>query len=441
MVFQWRFMVQGFQNNSVLPTGKVRKLMAKSKKEKEKKSISAATPRKPRLSIVAWVLILVAALIAGRVLTVEKPSLFEHQRQGSANLATDTPAIDFNAPALSLEEIQKQRLIIDVHEHIGSLDLAPIYLDIMNELGIAKMCLMGSSKFTLTLDESYGFTEIEANNKELIKIIETYPGRFEAWPTLDPTDPDKLEKFKALLARGATGLKLYIGHGYITKTREYMFHSVAIDDPGMMPVYAYCQENFIPVCMHVNPSSAAPGFAQELIAVLTEFPDMKIVVPHFMLSSIYSDRLREFLDTFPNLYTDISFGDFFMADGLKRISRSPRKFRQIFNDYPTRIMYATDLVLINSPRQNRQWVREQQQAYLDMLTKERYTSPAIPGEELRGLALPNHILERVLYKNYLDFSAKRPVGTVITRQINWDKMNQEKLDRLPGQAFPPPPKK
>lgn len=412
--------------------------MAKSKK---KRDISAPAPvRKSRYGIVSWVLLLGITILLGRVVTVEVPNYIKHHRELSASSSVETPKIDAPQSALSLAEIQEQRLIIDVHEHIDTVKEAPIYLDVMNELGISKKVLMGSSKFTLTIDEKYGFTEIEANNDELLRIVEKHPGRFEAWPTMDPLAPDKLDKFKALIARGATGLKLYIGHGFVTKQREYMFHTVAIDDPGMIPVYAYCEENYIPVCMHVNPSGVTPGFAQELIAVLTAHPDMKIVVPHYMLSSIASDRLREFLDTFPNLNTDISFGDFFVADGLKRISRSPDKFRALFNDYATRIMYATDQVLIDSPIQTREWVRNQHQAYLDMLSKERYTSPSVPGEELRGLALPNHILERVLYKNYLDFAAARPKGTVITRQINWDKMNQKHLDRLPGQAFPPPPK-
>lgn len=346
---------------------------------------------------------------------------------------------------LSREEIQAQRKIIDVHEHIASLDLAPLYLDVMDELGIGKMCLMGSSKFTLTLNEQFGFTEYDENNDELIKIVEAHPGRFEAWPTVNPKDGDKLDKFKALVERGATGLKLYIGHGYVTKQGEYMFHTVAMDDPGMLPLYAYCEENFIPVCLHANPfddgtHKGKKGFAEEMVAVLTQFPDMKVVCPHFILSSVRDSRMREFLDTFPNVLTDVSFGDFFMAERLKYISKKPAKFQQIFGRYADRIMFGADLVLIKGPRQTRKWIRDQQNAYLDMLTRTTYTTDAIPGVVLTGLNLPDSIVERVLFKNYEEFTARRPRGTEITREIRWSKMNAKRTGREPGQAYPPRPK-
>ena len=366
---------------------------------------------------------------------------------GPVEQQTSPQAALLDGPALPLDEIQAKRLIINVHEHIQSLEYAPIYLDVMDELGIQKICLMGSSVFTLTLNEKYGFTKYDENNEELIKIINKYPGRFEAWTVINPKDPDKFEKFKALVARGATGLKLYVGHGFVTKENKYMFHTAAIDDRGLLPLYDYCEENYIPVCIHVNPYYDAkrkrgkPGFAEELIAVLTQFPDMKVDVPHFMLSSIKSTRLREYLDTFPNLYTDISYGDYFMAERLKYMSKYPDKFRKLFADHPDRIMYATDLVLTAGRRKTREWVHDQFQAYLDMLSKETYTTPAIPGVTLNGLALPDPLLNRVLYKNYEDFLAKRPKGTKITRNIDWARMGVTPVKRRPGQAFPPLPKK
>jgi hypothetical protein len=39
-----------------------------------------------------------------------------------------------------------------------------------------------------------------------------------------------------------------------------------MDDPAMLPFYAWCQENFAPIMYHVNPYK--PGFAEEFIAVL-----------------------------------------------------------------------------------------------------------------------------------------------------------------------------
>lgn len=344
----------------------------------------------------------------------------------------------FAGAAPSVQETE--RPIINVHEHIESFDQAKKLLRVMDRMGIEKTVLLGSSWFTITLDQRVGFTRYDWNNEQLMRIVASYPGCFEAWPTMNPLDADKLEKFKALVERGATGLKLYLGHGVIEKaTGEYFFHKVALDDAGMLPVYAYCQERFIPVCVHVNPGPRTPGFAEEFIAMLEQFPDLKVNCPHFMLSSIADSRLREFLATFPNLYTDVSFGyDTFLREGLLRISRRPNKFRDLFGAFPDRIMFGTDTVVTAAAFKDEQWFVDRFQAYLDMLSKDTYTTPLVPGRTLNGLALSEYLLRRVLRTNYEEFMARRPVGTRITRSIDWNKMGIEKINRTPGVASQPP---
>ncbi|MBX3178611.1 MAG: amidohydrolase family protein [Candidatus Hydrogenedentes bacterium] len=339
---------------------------------------------------------------------------------------------------MSLAQIQEKRLIVDVHEHIESLEEAPKFLAAMDKLGIQRICLMGSSKFTLTLDESVGFTGYDENNEELIKIIKAYPDRFEAWPTINPEDPEKLPKIQDLVARGATGVKLYTGHGYICRDHSYMFHPIAMDHPDMMSFYAWCEANYVPIVLHVNPFKEKKGFAQEFIAILTQFPDLKVVAPHFILSSVYSARMEELLDTFPNLYSDIGFGDYFMAERIDYISRYPEKFTRLLTKYQDRFFFASDLVMIKGRADD--WAVNQMQAYIDILTAEEFTSPAIPGKSLKGLKLPDEIVSKILFRNYWGFRASRPQGTQITRKIDWSRMNQEPVDREPGQAFPPPPK-
>lgn len=349
------------------------------------------------------------------------------------------PLTDWVDPGpMGLAEMKEKRLIIDVHEHIESLAEAPLFLKAMDQFGIQSMCLMGSSKFTLTLSEPVGFTGYDENNEELLKIVAAYPGRFEAWPTLSPEDPDKLKKIQDLVKRGATGVKLYTGHGYVTKKHDYMFHPVAMDDPAMLPFYAWCQENFIPIVLHVNPFGEKKGFAEEFVAVLTQFPDMKVVAPHFILSTVKSNRLQELLDTFPNLYTDVSFGDYFMKERLLYISKEPDKFKRIFKKYPDRFMFATDLVMIKGRKDD--WAPVQFQAYIDMLTKETYTSPAIPGVTLNGLNLPDELLSKILFRNYHAFRKYRPVNTKPLGEIDWKRMSVDPVERKPGESFPPVPK-
>ena len=69
-------------------------------------------------------------------------------------------------------EIEAQRGIIDVHEHTQSIDDVPKTLGAMDALGIGKVCLMGSSNFTLTLNPDVGFTGYDENNEQLMQICE-----------------------------------------------------------------------------------------------------------------------------------------------------------------------------------------------------------------------------------------------------------------------------
>ena len=421
--------------------------------KKVRKNVVHPAGRRKKPMPLLWFAGIIALLVVGRILTIDLPHYLHVRNEATEGLVSAASLKDPGVPALSFAQIQAQKRIIDVHEHIGSADLAHLYIEIMDELGIGKMCLMGSSTFTLTMQESYGFTGYDENNEELIHTIEQYPGRFEAWPTINPEDPDKLEKLKSLVARGATGVKLYIGHGYITnqdtkvhKRNEYMFHTTAIDAPTMFPIYKYCEANYIPLCMHVNPYKGKQGFAEEFIAVLTACPDMKVVCPHLMLSSIQHSRLEEFLRCFPNLYTDISYGDSFMETRIRYMAKQPNKFRRIFKKYPDRIMIAADLVLTKHAGKTREWIRTQLSAYLDLLTTASFSTDAIKDkttrqpERLKGLDLPDYLLERILFKNYEDFVAKRPRGTVVLKP-RLERMKVPPTGRQAGQAFSPSVKK
>lgn len=339
----------------------------------------------------------------------------------------------------TLDRAAAQRRIVNAHEHIQSAREAPALLAVMDRLGVGRTILMGSSWFTITLKPEAGFSRYDENNAALVEIVKAYPGRFEAWPTVLPEDDRKVEKIAALVAEGASGVKLYIGHGYVNPVSNgYLFHTMAMDDPRMLPLYAWCETNGVPICLHVNPY--LPGFAEELIAVLTQFPALKVIAPHFILSSIKESRLRELLDVFPNVWTDVSFGhDNFLAAGLLRISKDPERFRRLIADYPSRFLFGTDLVVTDAKKKTPQWMETRFRAYLDLLSKERYTTRVVPGSTLRGLALPEELLERVLYRNYEEFRAARPAAAAPTRAVDWSRMGVEPTGRAPGTSLPARP--
>lgn len=337
----------------------------------------------------------------------------------------------------TLEGLIASRRIINVHEHIQDVENAEWLVEAMNQTGIGRTVLVGSSLFTLRLDERAGFTQYDENNEALLEIVKRWPGRFEAWPTLDPLDEGHMTKVRSLIARGATGVKLYLGHGYRTfYSRRYMFHVMALDDPRMLPLYVYCERHFVPICMHVNPDR--PGFADEFVAVLKAFPNLKVLCPHWILSTIRYLRLRELLDVFPNLYVDISFGhDDYLRDGIFRISQDPERFRRIFSDFPTRFMFGTDYVVTHYRPRTLEWFKERTVIYYDMLSRAQYAASLAAGATLRGLALSGTLLENILYRNFERFMTLQPQDTVIRRDLDWSQMNTPRYPRKPGEALPP----
>jgi hypothetical protein len=95
----------------------------------------------------------------------------------------------------SVREKRANFNIIDAHEHIQSLKDVPLILKYMKDCQIKKMLLLGAPDYTFSLNLKYGFTGIDGNNEEIIKISKEYPDNFIALCTIDPFDKDKLEKY------------------------------------------------------------------------------------------------------------------------------------------------------------------------------------------------------------------------------------------------------
>jgi len=269
------------------------------------------------------------------------------------------------------EEIRERRSefnIINAHEHVQSEENIPMLRKAMEDCQVEKIVMLGTSDFTFFLDPEYGFTGYEENNETIIGISNKYPDIFAALVTMDPRDEDKLEKLKKYIADGAAGVKLYNGHGSFYD----MFFNMPLDDPGMMEVYEYCEQEGIPILHHINTGR----FLTEMEHVLQEFPDLVQVVPHFMLSSSNLSRLTRLMNEYPQLYTDISFGhpDFLVA-GFGRISNNYLAFREFMKNYWDRITYGTDLVVTTYKAKTRAYIDDVHLAYMDLLEEDEFTLP------------------------------------------------------------------
>ncbi len=327
--------------------------------------------------------------------------------------------------------------LINVHEHLQSGREAPKLLHAMDETGIDRTVIVGSSAFTITGNYRVGFTKYDENNQEIIRLARAHPDRIEAWPTIDPLDDDKLAKFRSYHESGATGLKLYLGHGFVTPdSGDYLFGPIAIDHPSMDAVYEYCVTHRLPVCLHINPGPNTPGFADEFINTLERHPRLLVNAPHWILSTVRPSRLAELLDAFPNLVTDVSFGvDEFLIAGLRRISRNPERIRRVVEQHPNRFLFGTDFVVTAAQHKTSDWIRMRIEMYIRMLTSKQYETPLLPSEVLNGLDLPASIFERIGSRNYLEFRAPdRPLASP-ARPVEWTRLGIPRPDRAMGERL------
>jgi predicted TIM-barrel fold metal-dependent hydrolase len=289
---------------------------------------------------------------------------------------------------------------IDAHLHVQSTVQAELVLQAMDRARIQKAIFMGSSRFTITLRPEDGFTGYHENNLELLKSRKAHPGRFEIWPTLDPQGPDNIKRFQDYVGEGASGLKLYVGHGFSYGTPpRYLFHTMPINSAPLMELYAFCDQNRLPICLHINTTSNFSNFREEFENVLESFPTLQILAPHWLLATRRPTYLRSVLERFPNLWTDISFGqDSILAEGLSNLTAYASQLRRLLLDYPDRVLFGTDLVCTNAPFKTVDWMATRMRTYREVLALDRLTCP-VTQEPRKGLRLPKAVLKKIFREN------------------------------------------
>lgn len=299
-------------------------------------------------------------------------------------------------PSFSFAASKSDLAIINAHEHIESIREAPKLLRAMDRLGIQKTVLLGSPSATFDPGAS-GFGGYEANNEEVLEIARRYPDRFIPFVTLDPSDVGKLEKLKGYLIRGAKGLKLYSGHR--------IFHDRVLNDESMGEVYSFCEERQIPIVFHIN----AGYFEEEFRSVLQSHPRLKVVCPHFCLSSIAWQRFERLMKDFPNLYTDLSFGvERYLGPALRRFSRKPQNYQRLVEKFQDRILFGTDAVVTGDPEKTEEWLYEVGRAYRELIEEKEYETLVFGApERLKGLELSREIQKKVYSLNFYQLVSKK----------------------------------
>lgn len=135
----------------------------------------------------------------------------------------------------------------------------------MDEANIARGVAMGR------YSGPYG----TVSNEDVAAIVREYPGRFVGVASVDPSDRRKaIAQIEQARAIGLVGVNLEPG--------AYP-QPLYADDRRLYPIYAYCEDNSIPVVMMAG-GSAGPDLSYTMPAhvdrVAGDFPKMKLAISH-----------------------------------------------------------------------------------------------------------------------------------------------------------------
>jgi predicted TIM-barrel fold metal-dependent hydrolase len=253
---------------------------------------------------------------------------------------------------------------MDVHTHIGP-DGVQRALAVMDEWGIDGMVnlsgsIPGPPRFMLE-------TQLEAARASGGRIA-VFANVGFARAVRARTDYGKAlaEELRAAKALGAIGLKIPkgLGLGYPAPDGE---HVLAVDDPGLDPLFEEAGRLGMPVAIHTGDpkafwqpldekneridelrahpewsffGQAVPSWA-ELFAQferrVARHPKTTFIGVHFGNDPEDPDRVGGMLDTYPNLFIDT-------AARVPEIGRQDAsKMRRFFEKYQDRILFGTDL--------------------------------------------------------------------------------------------------
>jgi len=256
---------------------------------------------------------------------------------------------------------------IDIHNHLGRwlsdgqwmiADVAAL-LQLMDDRNVETI---------VSLDGMWG-DELEAN---LDRYDRAHPGRFLTfcqldWALLARPDGERVlrESLDDSAARGAAGLKVWKNLGLTV--RDASGALVLPDDDRVVRILAHAGELGLPVLIHVADPKAFfepadennerldelvqqkdwwfgdtylhPTFERLLDALatlVTATPGTRYIGAHAGCAAEDLDRVSSLLAAAPHFTIDI-------AGRMAELGRQPRRFRELIERFPDRVLFGTDI--------------------------------------------------------------------------------------------------
>jgi predicted TIM-barrel fold metal-dependent hydrolase len=261
---------------------------------------------------------------------------------------------------------------IDIHNHLGRWLSGGEWM-IADVDALLTVMDDHSVETIVNLDGMWG-DELDAN---LDRYDRAHPGRFLTfcqldWALLADADGERMlrESLDDSAERGARGLKVWKSLGLAV--RDACGELVLPDDDRVLRLLAHAGELGLPVLIHVadpkaffepldehnerldellqekewwfGDNSRYPTFDRLLDALATlviATPGTRYIGAHGGCAAEDLDRVESLLDAAPNFTIDI-------AGRLAELGRQPRRFRELIERYPERVLFGTDIYPITS---------------------------------------------------------------------------------------------
>ena len=241
------------------------------------------------------------------------------------------------------------------------------------------------------------------------------------WHWCDERDTAEgyLKQVQDLMAMGADGIKLLDG-----KPDHRKMTGRPIDDPIFDLMYAYLEENQIPIISHIGDPAkdwdinlvgeynlkhgryydeTFPSLQQlrdETEGLLKKFPKLKLILAHFFFWGEEPQKVKARLDRYENVMMDTTPG----GEMFVGFTNHPQESRALFEAYADRIVYGADTY--NYYFENLEDYEEFVLCGYRINQCRRMLEKSEPFEDkifgkLQPMHLPQEVLEKIYYKNFL----------------------------------------
>ncbi len=237
-----------------------------------------------------------------------------------------------------------------------------------------------------------------------------YPNQPIALPFSDGFSPE--EQLRDLMAVGFDGIKMLE-----SKPNSRKLLGVPLNSPAYEPFFDAMEQSGQHLVWHVNDpanfwnketfinSGINPawcydgkGFLKyeeiyaEVFEVLRSHPSLKVTFAHLLFMSEQPDRLVNLLERYPNITVDLAPG----IEMYPAMSKNPARWREIFTQFADRIIFATDFLTTDNPKEKADAFSD---IYRFLLTDDSFTF--YTGKQVKGLGLDKKSAEQIISHNFM----------------------------------------